>query len=239
SFPTRRSSDLVYLGTTRFIITQDPDFIDYVLKVNHKNYYKSPLQTDRLGKFIGKGLLTSNGSYWLKQRRLIQPGFHAKKIEKLYSIIKQTVDDFLTNLPTGHAVDVYPLMNRLSFELVIDTLFNIKVSEAIRSELSHFIFEAQHFLVKDIRQPHKRLWYKVSGEEQANLKRATRAREIIRTIIRQRKESNEACNDLLDMLLEARYEDTGEGMDEEQIIDEILILIVAGHETTANALSWT
>src|SRR5690606_28544324 len=127
----------VYLGTTRFIITQDPDFIDYVLKVNHKNYYKSPLQTDRLGKFIGKGLLTSNGSYWLKQRRLIQPGFHAKKIEKLYSIIKQVVDNFLANFPTGPVVDVYPLMNRLSFELVIDTLFNIKVSEAIRSELSH------------------------------------------------------------------------------------------------------
>src|SRR5688500_915556 len=116
----------VNLGTKRLIATQDPGFIDHVLKNNHKNYHKSPILTQQLGRFLGKGLLTSNGEYWLKQRRLIQPGFHPEKIHALYGIIKRTVDHFLSILPTGDRVDVYPLMNALAFEIVINTLFNIK-----------------------------------------------------------------------------------------------------------------
>ncbi len=84
----------VNLGMMRMIATQDPGFIDHVLRTNHKNYHKSILQTEKLGKFLGKGLLTSNGEYWLKQRRLIQPGFHVDKIHALYDIIKKTVDQF-------------------------------------------------------------------------------------------------------------------------------------------------
>ena len=103
----------VNLGFTRMIATQDPGFIDHVLRTNHKNYYKSPIQTVQLGKFLGKGLLTSNGEYWLKQRRLIQPGFHVDKIHALYAIIKKTVDEFLENFPTGKGIDVYPLMTEL------------------------------------------------------------------------------------------------------------------------------
>ena len=229
----------VNLGTKRMIATQDPGFIDYVLKTNHKNYYKSPILTEQLGRFLGKGLLTSNGEYWLKQRRLIQPGFHPEKIHALYGIIKRTVDQFLSAFPTGDRVDVYPLMNTLAFEIVINTLFNVKVPPETRYELSHFITETQDFVIKDIRQPHKSWWFKVSGEVDRNLKKAEGARKIIRNIIQTRKESGQKFDDLLDMLLDARYEDTGLPMEERQVIDEILILLIAGHETTANALSWT
>lgn len=229
----------VNLGTKKLIATQDPGFIDYVLKTNHRNYYKSAILTEQLGRFLGNGLLTSNGEYWLKQRRLIQPGFHLDKIQALYAIIKKTVDNFLLSFPTGEKVDVYPVMNRLAFQIVIDTLFNIKVPAETRNELSRFITDTQDFVIKDIRQPHKSWWFKVSGEVKKNLKKAEGARNIIRSIIRQRKNSNQKFNDLLDMLLDARYEDTGTPMHEEQVIDEILILLIAGHETTANALSWT
>ena len=229
----------VNLGTRLMIATQDPGFIDYVLKSNHKNYYKSPILTEQLGRFLGKGLLTSNGEYWLKQRRLIQPGFHLDKIHGLYAIIKRTVDNFLSKFPTGGQVDVYPHMNALAFEIVINTLFNIKVPPATRNELSAFITDTQDFVIKDIRQPHKSWWFKVSGEVKRNLRKAEGARKIIQDIIRTRKESGRKFDDLLDMLLDARYEDTGLPMKEEQVIDEILILLIAGHETTANALSWT
>ena len=229
----------VNLGTRRMIATQDPGFVDYVLKTNHKNYYKSPILTEQLGRFLGHGLLTSNGEYWLKQRRLIQPGFHMEKIQALYAIIKRTVDGFLDRFPTGDRLDVYPLMNTLAFEIVINTLFNIRVPEETRLELSCFISETQDFVIKDIRQPHKSWWFKLSGEVGKNLKKAEGARNIIRGIIRTRKESAQKFNDLLDMLLDARYEDSGLPMEEEQVIDEILILLIAGHETTANALSWS
>ena len=229
----------VNLGTKRLIATQDPGFIDYVLKTNHKNYYKSTLLTEQLGRFLGKGLLTSNGEYWLKQRRLIQPGFHPEKIRALYGIIKKTVDQFLGSFPEGDQVDVYPLMNSLAFEIVVNTLFNVKVPPETRISLSSFITKTQDFVIRDIRQPHKSWWFRLSGEVNANLKRAKGAREIIRDIIRTRKGSGRKFDDLLDMLLDARYEETGQAMEETQVIDEILILLIAGHETTANALSWT
>ena len=223
----------------RLIATQDQGFIDYVLKTNHRNYYKSTILTKQLGRFIGNGLLTSNGEYWLKQRRLIQPGFHTDKIQALYGIIKRTVDDFLAGFPTGARIDVYPLMNKLAFEIVVNTLFDVKVPLEDRNKLSRFITETQDFVIKDIRQPHKSWWFEISGEVRQNMNKADTARKVISGIIRERKESGEKSDDLLDMLLDARYEDTGAPMDEMQNIDEILILLIAGHETTANALSWT
>jgi cytochrome P450 len=229
----------VNLGLKRMIVTQDPGFIDHVLRVNHKNYHKSPIQTDQLGKFLGKGLLTSNGEYWLKQRRLIQPGFHIDKIHKLYAIIKKTGDEFLDRFPTGSHLDIYPLMYKLAFEIVINSLFNIKVPVEDQRKLSEFIKEVQEFVIKEVRQPHKNWWFRLSGEVKRNLDRAKAARQIIFNIIQERKNSNQRFDDLLDMLLEARYEDNGEPMHVDQVIDEILILLIAGHETTANALAWS
>ncbi len=228
----------VSLGSRKIIATQDPGFIDHVLKNNHRNYHKSPMVTEQLGRFLGNGLLTSNGDFWLKQRRLIQPGFHTDKIKALYDIIKKTVDNFLNSLPTCEQVDVYPLMNKLAFEIVINTLFDVVVPEASRTALNSFINETQAFVVKDIRQPYFSWWFKLSGEVQKNLDNSQKARSIISAIIKERKLSNKKFNDLLDMLLDARYEDTGEAMNEERIIDEILVMIIAGHETTGNALSW-
>jgi cytochrome P450 len=229
----------VNLGLKRMIVTQDPGFIEHVLRVNHKNYYKSPIQTDQLGKFLGKGLLTSNGEYWLKQRRLIQPGFHMDKIHKLYAIIKNTGDEFLKRIPTGSHIDVYPLMYQLAFEIVINSLFNIKVPAEDQRKLSDFIKKVQEFVIKEVRQPHKNWWFSISGEVKRNLDRANGARQIIFNIIQERKNSDQRFDDLLDMLLDARYEDNGQPMHVDQVIDEILILLIAGHETTANALAWS
>jgi len=225
--------------TSRYIFTSNPEFIEYVLKKNHKNYYKSDIATDKLGKYVGNGLLTSNGSYWLKQRRLIQPGFHIEKIKALYEIMKDTIDEFLKDFPTGRSIDVYPLMNRLAFDVVLNTLFNAKIPDESRSQLGKFISEIQEYVVKEIRQPHLNWWFILSGQVRKNLEKSKRIRKLISEIIDQRKKSDEKFNDLLDMLLEARYEDTGEPMKEHQLIDEIVILIIAGHETTANTLSWT
>ncbi len=230
----------VYSGpSSRMILTQDPEFIDYILRKNHKNYNKSRMVTEKLGRFIGNGLLTSNGAYWLRQRRLIQPGFHQQKIQGLYGIMKKTIDDFLETLPAGDRIDIYPHMNRLAFEVVINTLFDIKLPAASIQLLSRFISEVQEFVIKDIRQAYRSWWFVLTGEVSRNMKKAAKARDILRGIIHERKASGRKFNDLLDMLLDARYEDTGEPMSEDQILDEILILFIAGHETTGNALTWT
>ncbi|MBC7387846.1 MAG: cytochrome P450 [Opitutaceae bacterium] len=226
------------IGSMRIIVTQDPAFIEHVLKGNQRNYHKSPIVSQQLGRFVGNGLLTSNGDYWLKQRRLIQPGFHHEKIHALFSIIKKTVDDFLAQFPVGKKMDMYPQMNKLTFEIVINSLFNVHIPDEKRNELSIFITEVQDFVLKDVRQPYKSWWFRLSGEENKNLDRSKRAREIISELIHERKQSPDKFNDLLDMLLDARYEDNGQPMSEDQVIDEILIMLIAGHETSANALSF-
>ncbi len=228
----------VHLGTKQFIVTQDPGFIEYILKKNHRNYNKSEIQTDALGRFIGYGLLTSNGDFWLRQRRLIQPGFHHERIHALYSNIESTISRFLETFPEG-TVDIYPLMNRLAFDIVMNALFNVAIPDELRDKLGRFVAETQDFVMKDLRQPHKRWWFRINGELQKNLDKSKEARDIIRGIIAARKNSGRRHSDLLDMLLDTRYEDNGEPMAENQLIDEILVLIIAGHETTANALSWT
>jgi cytochrome P450 len=234
------NSYTVFAGTSRrMIITQDLAFIEHVLKKNHKNYHKSEMVTRKLGRFIGNGLLSSNGPYWLRQRRLIQPGFHLQKVQALYGIMSKTIEEFLVRFPPGESVDIYPQMNKLAFEIVINTLFDVDIPAEARQELAKFISETQEFVIRDIRQPYKSWWYTLSGEVKANMKKAMRARQILRGIVQERKSSAAAFNDLLDMLVNARYEDSGEGMTEEQILDEILILFIAGHETTGNALTWT
>jgi cytochrome P450 len=222
----------------KFILTKDPDFISYVLKENHKNYAKSELSTKNASKLFGKGLLFSNGEYWLRQRRLIQPAFHKEKIQGLYDIVIKTIEDFLVEFPVGANIDMYPLMHQLAFNIVIKSVFNINLSTQAMEELSHDFGELQEFLIKDINQPFRKLLYPITRIDEKNYSKARRLRENFIKIIEQRKSSKENFSDLLDMLLNSKYEDTGENMSIDQIVDEVLIIIFAGHETTANTLSW-
>ncbi len=222
----------------KLIITQDADFIQYILKDNHRNYHKSEMTTERMVQFFGNGLLLSNGAYWLRQRRLLQPAFHRDKLKGLYNIMIASIEASLAAFPTGSNIDVFPLVHQLSFRVLLQSLFDIKLSPEIIAELSGIFAGLQDFLFKDINQPLRKVLYPFTGEEKARLQQAQRVREILGGIIEDRRKSSEGHADLLDMLLNSRYEDTGELMTDGQIIDEVLILIFAGHETTANSLSW-
>ena len=229
-------------GVQKAVITIDPKSIRHVLQKNHKGYEKSVIVTDLLGKYTGKGLLTSTGDYWLRQRRLIQPGFHKRRIDSLQVLMKMEVDACMARwapmAATGASFDAYEEMNHLTFRIVARTLFSTSLEEHGLVQLSQQISTLQSFIIREVRQPYKRWWFKISGQISAHLDLAREAREIIRAVIRARKNSGEVPDDLLTMLLESKYEDSGMGMEEEQLIDECLILFVAGHETSANALSW-
>ncbi|GAA3601815.1 cytochrome P450 [Flavivirga amylovorans] len=220
------------------VLTRDAVVTKHMLQKNHKVYYKSKIQTTYLSKYVGYGLLTSSGDYWLKQRRLIQPAFHKEKIQNLVEIIDKAINEQVKNINAGGFVELYPIMNELAFEVVAKSLFNFSAEKETLKRLQFIIEKLQLFIVKELRMPYKKLWYTVSGEIRYHMKLVKESRNIINTIIDQRRESKEAHDDLLDMLLSANYED-GTSMTNEQLIDEILILFVAGHETTANALTFT
>jgi cytochrome P450 len=239
-FNTYGDTFSVRLGRKKYILlSRDKEVVEYILRKNHKNYYKSKIQTNYLSKYLGHGLLTINGEYWLKQRRLIQPAFHKQKMEQLVGLMKQTIEEELRSLPKKKETDPFLIMNHLAFKVVATSLFNVSATEETLLRLQFIIQEVQEFLVKEVRLPHKKWWFKVSGQVRKYEKLSNESRAILREIIETRKQSLDTHNDLLDMLLSTRYEDTGEPMSDTQLIDEITILFVAGHETTANAMTFT
>jgi cytochrome P450 len=220
------------------MLTRDADLAKYMLQKKHKNFEKSIIQTVHLSKYIGYGLLTATGSYWLKQRRLIQPAFHKEKINGLIEIINKSVKEQVGQIETGSFQQLYPIMNTIAFEVIAKSLFNFSADKHTLNRLQFIIGKLQQSIVTEIRQPHKKLWFKLNGSIKRSMNLVKESRAIINTIITTRKDSKENHDDLLDMLLRATYED-GTSMSSEQLIDEILILFVAGHETTANALTFT
>jgi cytochrome P450 len=225
-------------GRGRIILTEDPDFIQYVLRDNHINYQKSELSTKTAARLFGNGLLFSNGQCWLKQRRLIQPGFHHNKIQDLYGIIISNARKMISCIPSGENTDIYSHMHELSFSVLIHSLFDINLTVQTISDLSKGFTDLQDFLLKDVNEPFRKLFYPINGADRIILEKSKKIRNILKGIIAHRKAENNSHNDLLDMLLNTRYEDTGEVMTEEHLIDEIHVLLFAGHETTANTLSW-
>lgn len=227
-------------GVRQGILTTDPEVIQHILQKNNRNYRKSRMQTDILGHYVGKGLLTSEGEFWLRQRRLIQPAFHRSKLNGLVGIVQNEIEKYFdTNWKNGGRRELYTDMHHLAFRIVARALFSTALDDAEILELSKKISAIQSFVVKRIRQPYLHYWWRMNGQMRLHDKISASVRRTILNVIRSRKESGDESNDLLNLLLSVRYEDTGEPMSEEQMLDESLILFTAGHETSAVALSWT
>ncbi|ARN78609.1 cytochrome P450 [Nonlabens spongiae] len=222
--------------------TCDERIVKHMLQKNQRNYEKSPLQTDDLGKYIGHGLLTENGEKWRANRKLIQPAFYKKSLMVLLETMNDTIEKELSRIQPEQELDVFPVFNDLAFKVVAKSLFDLPdIDEAI-DKLQHITEEAQKMLIKELRIPwmkwyFDREWLAGKNSVPHHIRMVEEARDILREIIRDRKSSQAQHDDLLNLLLHSTYED-GSKMDEEQLIDEILVLFIAGHETTANALSF-
>ena len=119
-------------GVKEAIVTTDPVVIQHVLKTNSENYHKSEIQKKRMGHFLGKGLLTTEGEAWRTQRRLIQSGFERKQLEVLSSIMQDSLADSLRDFDRQARlgpVDIYPLMMKITFAMVGRSLFGARLKE--------------------------------------------------------------------------------------------------------------
>jgi len=231
----------IYLGgIKKVLVTANPGLMRHVLQKNHKNYTKSEIQTDLLAQYVGHGLLSSDGDYWFRQRRLIQPGFHKERIKNLVALVQEVVDAELAALESsrGNEVDLYSKMMDIAFKIIGNAMFSGSASDEELNEVEDAIYNVQQFIVKRARQPFMDPIYWLNGKLRKYKKLAQNIENIILKNIRERKQLSEQPDDLLGMLINSRYEDNGEPMSEKQLLWESNILFLAGHETTANALSW-
>jgi cytochrome P450 len=226
-------------GVKEAIVTTDPVVIQHVLKTNSENYHKSEIQKKRMGHFLGKGLLTTEGEAWRTQRRLIQSGFERKQLEVLSSIMQDSLADSLRDFDRQARMgplDIYPLMMKITFAMVGKSLFGARLKEEDIDLISLAISTVQEFMVRQTIQPYLNPWFAVSGELSRHWDMRNRAFGVLREYLeRRRKEA--PGHDLLQILMDARYSD-GHGMSDDLVLSESMQLLVAGHETSSNALSW-
>jgi cytochrome P450 len=223
----------------RIYFINDAEYVKRILLDNVANYPKSHTYRNNLRPFLGDGLLLSEGDFWKRQRRLAQPAFHLRRLKVLAAAMAECAAGMSAHWQNGEVIDVMQAMNAVTMEIVAKTLFGANVSAEIGE-----VGEAMSILQEETGRVTLTAFFDLP--EALTRPRSARFRKAVATldaivgrIIAERRKSGETKDDLLSMLLEARDEDTGEGMTDRQLRDELVTLFLAGHETTAIALTWT
>jgi cytochrome P450 len=229
-----------YLYPIHFI--NHPDVVKRVLQDHHRNYNKDVIDYRLLRRLGGNGLLVNDGTSWLRQRRLIQPAFHRQRIEAFGTLMTNATLSMLETWEQpardGEVLDVAEEMMRLTLRIVAQALFSSDINAAIEPFGQAFRLLNGAF-IQLFYQP----WRFLPGLPSSPWRRLQAARRTLNTVvaqlIAQRRQQSVDKGDLLSMLLLGQDEETAQGMDDRQISAEVLTLLLAGHETTALALTWT
>jgi cytochrome P450 len=229
------------VGFWTIYVANHPDAVRHILQENHRNYTKATFQYRLLAQVAGNGLLSSDGSFWRRQRRLAQPAFHRESLAALGKVMVEAAENMVQRwqpfAEQGEVFDVDQEMMVVALEIVGKALFGTSftdradsITRAVHIALDEIVYRARTPIALPLSVP---------------TPRARRFRRAVKTldaavyaIVEQRRQDGTWHHDLLSMLLAARDEETGEGMSNAQLRDEMVTLIVAGHETVASALTW-
>ncbi len=226
------------LGTQKVFLLNHPDLIRDVLVTNNKRYMKGR-GLQRSKKLLGEGLLTSEGDFHLRQRRLAQPAFHRQRIVSYAETMTRLSVEVRDEWQPGEVVEVDRAMMRLTLAIAGKTLFNADVGK--EADEIGAALTAAFELFSMITLPFFELLEKLPlAANRRFVEARARLDATIYRIIEQHREAGTDNGDLLSMLLLAQdTEGDGGSMTDEQLRDEAMTIFLAGHETTANALTWT
>lgn len=226
-----------FLFLTSFFVNR-PDFIEQILLTNQPNYQKSHFTRRLLGPMLGNGLFTSEGELWRRQRRIAAPAFHQRRIAGFVDTMAASTRGLLERWQgRREAFDVHEDMMALTLDIIARTMF----SADFRSEIPDL-----RRLIDTVLEHAKPSVLDLFGLPEWLPRRYPRAfhraiaelDRLVAGVLAPRRADGEDRSDLLSMLLAARDSETGEGMTDRQLRDEIMTIFLAGHETTANALTW-
>ena len=227
---SRRGGDVARYraGTEAAFLINNPAYVKHVLVDNHENYSKGTFINNLFKQAIADGLLTSEGQDWMRQRRLMQPAFYRERVARIGDgVIEATLDmaeRWGSNVRTGEPLDVAAEMGSLTLRITTRALFSVDISQEADS-LGHRIAEG--------------LGHLISPDTPEFVRGRAGVEETVSAIIEERRNDDAEYADLLAMLFAARDQDTGEAMSDDEVRDQVITLMLAGYETTANALSWT
>jgi cytochrome P450 len=230
-----------HLGRVDVRLFSQPSAIKRILQDNNENYGRQTRSHAALRATLGNGLITSDGEFWRRQRRISQPAFHKQRIAGFATAMTSAAEELAERwrglAAGGESLDIFPELLRVTLQILGRSLFSLELggaSAAVGEGLDvvlHHTIETLHSIlpVPEV----------VPTPANRRFKAALRTLDtVVLELIERRRRSGGSQNDLLSMLVESRDAETGEGMTDRQLRDEVMTLMLAGHETTSVALSW-
>jgi cytochrome P450 len=230
------------LGTTEGIALCHPRHAQHVLVEHARNYTKGGAFWDSLRTFMGSGLPVSEGAYWRRQRRLIQPAFHSQRLVALTGKMVEAIDESLDErwepaARAGEPFDAARAFTRMTMHVLVRTLFGSGLTRAETERAAQAILYIIDFMLKGMMTRSLPSWIPIPGK--ARYQEALRTvDEIVFQVLERGERGAGTQDDLLSLLQQATDAETGERMTREQLRDEAVALFVAGYETTAVGMAW-
>lgn len=234
----------VRFGPVWQLISSSPEGMQQVLQANNRNYLKEQffMKFTRLALTSGDNLFTSDGDYWLKQRRIMQPMFHRKQIAGFGDVINGEIEHLLASWEgaanSQQPVELGEAMMHLTMQIIGRTMLNVDMQREQAALHEAYAFVSSHIVDRSANPLLPPLWVPTPVNRRFKQALAT-IHNALTAIIQRRQASEETPHDLLAMLLAARYEESGGKMSMAQLVDELFGIVSAGHETTSMALMWT
>lgn len=236
-----RYGDVAYftVGPRQGYLITNPADVRHVLQDNARNYQKSPLY-QKLRMHLGNGLLTSEGEFWLRQRRIAQPAFHRQRVAGLADVMvtasREAATQWQALAESGRAVAVDDEMMRLTRTVVVRALLGSDLGP-YTDRIDQAWTILNEYIGEDFWSLGLTDWLPTPRRRRFQAARRL-LREAVDYVIAERRRAATDSPDLLSMLLAARDDDTGEGMTDEQLRVEVTTFLLAGQETTSLALTW-
>jgi cytochrome P450 len=227
-------------GIHVYLLTH-PEAVEHVLQKNHKNYRKPDFFNKPVSLLAGNGILTSEGDFWLRQRRLMQPAFHRQHLAKLVPLMVAAAESFVRERQAagpGQVVDILDEMMRVALRIAGTTLFSTDIT-AEAGEIGRAFRTAFAFVSRRMNSPPLIPTWLPTPRNLAFARAKRLLDRVVLDLIAARRQSTSGHDDLLTLLLAAQDEESGVSMTDQQVKDEALTLLTAGHETVGAALSWT
>lgn len=229
------------IGGQKIFLVSDPEYVRHILLDNFKNYEKL-FAYDKLYPIFGKGLLTSNGDFWKRQRKLTQPAFHRERLQGFAKAMSDRTEAMLKRWESfaseKKCFELGDETRTITMDIVTKTMFGIDSSQASKmvAEAIEIILAFTYDQVFSTFGPLKNL---LPTQRNRKFKQAcTTMHNLIYSIIAERRKLNVDTGDLLSMYMQTADEETGEKMNDAQLKDEVMTIFFAGHETTAHTVSW-
>lgn len=207
------------------ILINAPDAVKEILVKKHENYRKGP-GFERVKMLLGNGIIVSDGTFWRRQRRMIQPAFSRQCISglatKMQKANQELLTDWLAKADKGEVIDISSDTSDLSLEIILRCLFSDDMDKLIKQEGKNPFDILTYELARDIKFVMK----------------FRALKSLVQQLMDERRESSVRYDDFLEAFMEAKDKETGEGMTDNEIIDEVMTMIIAGHETGATTLNW-